>query len=419
MSNSALFEPLRLPNGSVLPNRLAKAAMEENLADADHAPGERLLQLYRSWAEGGVGLIITGNVMIDQNALTGPGAVILQDDSALPRFAAWAAAARSHGAQAWLQLNHPGRQMYAAMGQPVIGPSAIAVSIPGLNSMFRQPRAMNEADISDVIERFGESAALAQRAGFSGVEIHAAHGYLLSQFLSPLSNRRRDRWGGSLANRARLLLEVVRTVRAAVAPEFCVAVKLNSADFQRGGFEPGDAAQVLTMLKGCGVDLVELSGGSYEAPAMQGHSGDARTLAREAYFLSFAQELVGKASMPLMLTGGIARSAVARQVIDSGVAVAGMATALALEPALPLLWRDGGESTLALPAVRWKNKTLAAAARTSLVKAQLDRISLSRPPRPRLSPLWQFLKGQVCNSVQTRTYRRWLAQQQLRREGAG
>jgi len=170
------------------------------------------------------------------------------------------------------------------------------------------------------------------------VQIHAAHGYLLSQFLSPLTNLRRDRWGGSLENRARLLLEIVQGIRQQVGERFAVSVKLNSADFQRGGFSTDDAKAVVEMLNPLGVDLVELSGGSYEAPAMHGQARDGRTLAREAYFLEFAREIVSVARMPVMVTGGIRRYPVVEQVLGSGVAVAGMATALAIDPDLPARW---------------------------------------------------------------------------------
>lgn len=279
---SKLFQPLRLPNGQMIPNRIAKAAMEENLADADHAPGKALIRLYRSWAEGGAGLIITGNVMVDRHALTGPAGVVLDSECHLERFAAWAEACRSRGAQGWIQINHPGRQLMADLGQPAFGPSAVAVNIPGLEKLFAQPRALSEVEIERLIQRYTATAVLAERAGFTGVQIHAAHGYLFSQFLSPLSNRRTDQWGGSLENRARILLRTVAAVRAQVAPQFCVAVKLNSADFQRGGFDAEDAAAVVQLLNKEAVDLVELSGGSYESPAMQGRTRDGSSLAREA-----------------------------------------------------------------------------------------------------------------------------------------
>ena len=270
----SLFSPLALPNGAVIPNRIAKAAMEENMADDDHAPSDALIRLYRAWAAGEAGLIITGNVMIDARAMTGPGGVVLEDDGHLDRFTAWAEAARAGGGQVWMQINHPGRQMPASLGQETLAPSPVAIDLGAQSKLFPRPRAMTAADIAEVERRFVETARLAERAGFTGVEVHAAHGYLLSQFLSPLTNQRDDRWGGSLENRARLLVDVVAGIRAAVAPGFAVSVKLNSADFQRGGFSPEDARAVVALLTPLGVDLVELSGGSYEAPAMMGASSE-------------------------------------------------------------------------------------------------------------------------------------------------
>ena len=321
----SVFSSLELPNGTSIPNRIGKAAMEENMADADHAPSEALLRIYSAWSAGEVGLIITGNVMVDIRAMTGPGGVVLENDAHLDRFKAWAAASRKGGAQVWMQINHPGRQMPAGLGQETVAPSAIGLDLGAQSKQFPIPRELNGAEIEEIVQRFIATAVLAERAGFTGVQVHAAHGYLLSQFLSPLSNKREDQWGGSLENRARLLLDVVRGIRAAVAPEFSVSVKLNSADFQRGGFSPEDARAVVALLAPLGVDLVELSGGSYEAPAMMGEARDERTLAREAYFLEFAKDIASVATMPVMVTGGIRRLAVAEQVIDSGVAMAGVA----------------------------------------------------------------------------------------------
>lgn len=189
-----LFSQLVLPSGAVIPNRIAKAAMEENMADQDHAPSEDLLRLYKTWAEGEAGLIITGNVMIDARAMTGPGGVVLEDDRYLYRFEAWSKAARSRGAQVWMQINHPGRQMPAGLGQETLAPSAVAIDLGSQSKRFSVPREMTAADIADVEQRFVNAALLAERAGFTGVEIHAAHGYLLSQFLSPITNRRQDHW---------------------------------------------------------------------------------------------------------------------------------------------------------------------------------------------------------------------------------
>jgi 2,4-dienoyl-CoA reductase-like NADH-dependent reductase (Old Yellow Enzyme family) len=404
------FQPLQLPNGAVIPNRIAKAAMEENLATPDQTPSDELLRLYRAWAEGGAGLLLTGNVMVDARAMTGPGGVVLEQGKKLERFREWARIGRAQGAQFWMQINHPGRQMQANLGQPTVAPSAVALEMGGLSKMFPVPKALDEAEIAALIQRFAQTAELAEQAGFTGVQIHAAHGYLLSQFLSPLSNRREDRWGGSLENRARFLLEVVKAVRAQVSPGFCVAVKLNSADFQRGGFEPSDARQVVLWLNELDVDLVELSGGSYEAPAMQGDARDGRTLAREAYFLEFAQEIAAIARMPVMVTGGIRRLPVVEQVLASGVAMAGIGTALAVDPALPRRWRNGETKASAeLPPIRWKRKALAALAYMALVKFQMRRLAAGNQPDPGASPLKALLNEQWKTLGRTRQYRKQMS----------
>jgi 2,4-dienoyl-CoA reductase-like NADH-dependent reductase (Old Yellow Enzyme family) len=408
-ASMSLFSPLALPNGAIIPNRIAKAAMEENMADDDHAPSAALLRLYEAWAQGGAGLIVTGSVMVDARAMTGPGGVVLENDRHLDRFRTWAATARRGGGQVWMQINHPGRQMPAALGQQTLAPSAVALDLGAQSKLFMAPREMDEADIADAERRFVATAKLAEQAGFTGVEIHAAHGYLLSQFLSPLSNRRQDKWGGSLENRARLLMDIVQGVRGAVAPGFAVAVKLNSADFQRGGFSPEEAKTVVAMLAPLGVDLVELSGGSYEAPAMMGASRDERTLAREAYFLEFARDIAEVATMPLMVTGGIRRRAVAEQVVASGVAMAGIATALAIEPDLPRHWREGRDDAPALKPINWKNKPLASVAHMAAVKYQLTRLSRGRATAPRVSPAWALVLSQLDGSRRARTYRRWMS----------
>ncbi len=406
----SLFSPLTLPNGAVIPNRIAKAAMEENMADGDHLPSTALIDLYRAWAAGKAGLIITGNVMVDARAMTGPAGVVLENDRHLDRFKDWATVARSGGGQVWMQINHPGRQMPAALGQETLAPSAIRLDLGAQSKVFPMPREMSASDIAEVERRFVTTAALAERAGFTGVEIHAAHGYLLSQFLSPLANHRRDRWGSSLENRARLLLDIVRGVRAAVTPRFAVAVKLNSADFQRGGFSPEDARAVVAMLNGLGVDLVELSGGSYEAPAMMGSSRDERTLAREAYFLEFAEEIGKIATMPLMVTGGIKRREVAQKVVESGVAMAGIATALAIAPDLPNLWRQGKAVAPSLRPITWKNKPIASSAHMAAVRYQLVRLSRRRRTAPNVSPVWALITAQLQARRSARQYRRWIAQ---------
>jgi 2,4-dienoyl-CoA reductase-like NADH-dependent reductase (Old Yellow Enzyme family) len=406
--STELFSPLVLRSGGTLRNRIAKAAMEEGLAGSSQLPDERLISLYRRWGAGSAGLLITGNVMVHAEALTGPAGVVLDDRAPLDPFARWAEAGKAGGAAMWMQISHPGRQVQARMPGVVWGPSAVAVELGKHSKRFGRPVAMTEAQITSTVERFATTAGLAERAGFDGVEVHAAHGYLISQFLSPLVNTRSDAWGGQLENRARLLLAVVGAIRSVVSPSFAVAVKLNSADFQRGGFDADDAARVIAMLEPQGVDLVELSGGSYESPAMAGRPADSRTAAREAYFLELATELARTSLLPLMLTGGITRRETAEQVLAGGIDVVGMGTAIAVTPDLPDRWRRGLESTERLKPVRWSDKTLASAASMALVRHQMRRITRGRHPSARTHPVHALMCDQRTQRRALRRYRAWL-----------
>ncbi|MFC8866652.1 NADH:flavin oxidoreductase/NADH oxidase family protein [Streptomyces sp. NPDC057148] len=407
--SSELFAPLPLHSGQVLKNRIAKAAMEENMAGDGQLPDEQLFTLYRRWAEGGTGLLITGNVMVHAEALTGPAGVVLDEHSPLGPFVDWAKAGKSGGGAIWMQINHPGRQVAADMPGVVWGPTDIGVSLGKHSRRFGRPTAMTAQQIEETAARYAVTARRAEQAGFDGVEIHAAHGYLLSQFLSPLVNKRTDRWGGSLENRARMLLDIVRAVRATVSPSFAVAVKLNSADFQRGGFDADDARQVIAMLEPLGVDLVELSGGSYESPAMTGRSADARTRAREAYFLDLAKDLVTTSPLPLMLTGGITKRATAQKVLDSGVAVIGMGTALAVTPDLPDRWSQGREADRDMRPVNWSDKALASAASMALVRHQMRRLARGTSPSPGTHPAIALVSEQRKQRKALRSYRTWLS----------
>ncbi|MFD0067463.1 NADH:flavin oxidoreductase/NADH oxidase family protein [Streptomyces sp. NPDC127574] len=409
---SELFSPLTLRSGQVLKNRIAKAAMEENMAGDGQLPDWQLLSLYQHWATGGTGLLITGNVMVHAEALTGPAGVVLDKDAPLEPFADWAKAAKSGGGAIWMQINHPGRQVASDMPGVVWGPSDVGVSLGKHSSRFGRPTAMTPKQIKDSVTRYAVTARRAEEAGFDGVEVHAAHGYLLSQFLSPLVNKRTDRWGGSLENRARMLLDIVRAVRAAVSPSFAVAVKLNSADFQRGGFDADDARQVIEMLEPLGVDLVELSGGSYESPAMTGRPADNRTQAREAYFLDLAKDLVKTSPIPLMLTGGITRRATADKVLDSGVAVVGMGTALAITPDLPSRWRQGREADRHMRPVTWSDKALASTASMAQVRHQMRRIARGSNPKPGTHPAIALISERRKQRVALRSYRAWLSKSQ-------
>ncbi|MCW2672615.1 MAG: 2,4-dienoyl-CoA reductase [Frankiales bacterium] len=405
---SELFTPLTLRSGLVVRNRIGKAAMEEGLAGRAQLPDDRLVRLYQRWGAGGVGLLITGNVMVHKEALTGPRGIVLDRDAPLEPFEQWAAAGKTGGAAMLMQLSHPGRQVRANMPGVVWGPSAVGLELDKHSKRFGTPTAMTADQIEATVDRFVAAAGRAEDAGFDGVEIHGAHGYLLSQFLSPLANRRTDAWGGRLENRARMLLRVVEAVRASVSPSFAVAVKLNSADFQRGGFDADDAQRVIEMLAPLGVDLVELSGGSYESPAMSGRPADERTVSREAYFLDLATELAATSPVPLMLTGGISQRDTAEKVLAGGVAVVGMGTAMAVTPDLPDRWRTGEDAARQLRPVTWSDKTLASAASMALVRHQLHRIARGKDPVLDTRPWFAFIHDNVDQSRALRRYRSWL-----------
>ena len=233
-SAQVLAQPFTLPNGTVLKNRLAKSAMSEALGTTDNHVTDGLVRLYQRWAEGGIGLLITGNVMIDQRALGEPNNVVVEDERDLALLSAWAAAGTKNGTQLWMQINHPGKQSPKGLNQENVSPSAIPFK-KDMAAFFSTPRELTEAEIQDIIQRYARTAAVAKKAGFSGVQIHGAHGYLVSQFLSGHHNTRTDQWGGNPENRRRFVLSVFEAMRAAVGHEFPIGIKLNSADFQRGG----------------------------------------------------------------------------------------------------------------------------------------------------------------------------------------
>ena len=327
MSN-VLARPLTLPCGAVIPNRLAKAAMTEGLATPQGVPTPALDRLYGLWSDGGSGLLLSGNIIVDANHLERPGNVVIdrEPDAAMrAALARWAQAATRNGNQFWAQVSHAGRQTQKIVNPRPKAPSALKLGLPG--GQFGQPVALTIPEIEDIVRRFAICAAAVKAAGFTGVQVHAAHGYLLSEFLSPRSNLRTDRYGGELANRARALLEVVAAVRAAVGPEFPVAVKLNSADFQKGGFAFEDSLRVAAWLEEAGVDLIEISGGTYEQPRLIGVEGMEAveeqnvahsTMMREAYFVDFALAMQEKVSIPLMVTGGFRRRVAMEQAIEAG-----------------------------------------------------------------------------------------------------
>lgn len=341
-AQATLRAPLTLPNGAVLPNRLAKAAMTEGLADPAGVPTDNLVRLYSAWADSGCGVLITGNVQVDRWHLERPGNVIIdrEPDAAMrKRLTQWAQSAQRSGSRIWMQISHAGRQTQATVNPHPKAPSAVPLGLPG--KQFATPVALTEPEIHDVIVRFGIAAQAARDAGFDGVQIHAAHGYLISQFLNPRANRRTDGWGGDLENRARLLLAVVAEVRKRTGARFTVTVKLNSADFQKGGFAAAESRQVIHWLHDAGIDLIEISGGNYEQPRMMDLDGmekpdlsglPASAAAREAYFAAFAAQVRSEVKMPLMVTGGFrSAAAMASAVADDGIALVGLGRPLCVD----------------------------------------------------------------------------------------
>lgn len=338
-----LNDAVELPCGVVLPNRLAKAAMTERLADSRNRATALHERLYRAWGQGGCGLLLTGNVQVDRKHLEAPGNVAIdgsEDAEALAALKRFSAAARVNGAQVWMQISHAGRQTPKLINPHPKAPSPLTVALPG--GKFGKPVALTEAEIAALIPRFAHAAVVARDTGFTGVQIHGAHGYLISEFLSPRVNQRTDAWGGDLAGRARLLLEIVRATRTAVGGDFPVSVKINSADFQRGGFAFEDSLQVARWLDEACIDLIEISGGSYEQPSMMKLQGmepvwdpsvSASTRAREAYFQKFAPEIrkvMQRAK--LMVTGGFRTAAgMAQAVADDGVEVIGLGRPLCVD----------------------------------------------------------------------------------------
>ena len=323
-----LSEALTLPCGAVISNRIGKAAMTEGLATAQGVPTPELQRLYGLWSDGGAGMLLTGNIQVDADHLERPGNVVIdrEPDAAMrSALADWARAGTRGGNHLWAQISHAGRQTQKNVNPHPKAPSAVKLGLPG--GQFGEPVALTAAEIQDIVQRFGVCAAAVKQAGFTGVQVHAAHGYLLSQFLSPRSNLRNDQYGGELANRARVLLDAVAAVREAVGPEFPVAVKLNSADFQKGGFAFEDSLQVAQWLEQASVDLIEISGGTYEQPKLLGVEGVEEeekqhvaesTMMREAYFVDFALAMQEKVSIPLMVTGGFRRRDAMEQAIAGG-----------------------------------------------------------------------------------------------------
>ncbi|CAH0046694.1 unnamed protein product [Clonostachys solani] len=361
MSKSRLGQPLTLPCGLQLPNRLVKAAMAEKLADANCLPTTpQMKNVYSAWANGGWGLVMSGNVQVDVRYLGQAYDVSIDatrsHETTVEVFKDLANICKVKGTPTLLQLNHPGRQSPPGAGtksfwDKSLAPSPIPLNFgPGIISwltstcLFGTPKEMTQTDIEDVVNRFVYAATVAAEAGFDGVELHAAHGYLLSQFLSPKANLRTDAYGGSPAARTKIVVDILKAIRAAVPPTFCVGLKLNSTDHQTAGnaeskSELADALEQASLIADTGLDFLEISGGSYEKPSMMTgpKTQSKRTAARESYFLDFAKELRTKIpDMTLMVTGGFrTREGMEDALAEGACDLIGIARPAIINPALP------------------------------------------------------------------------------------
>ena len=392
--NINIGSPFKLTSHIEIKNRIFKSAMSEQLGDKHHNPRPELITLYRKWAKGGAGILVTGNIMTDRTALGEPGNVVLDAKSNLDLFKKWAEAGRTHQCHIWAQLNHPGKQSPSFLSEKPVAPSDIPLG-KGFEKSFNKPRSLSDSEILDIINKFAQSAVLAKEAGFTGVQIHGAHGYLISQFLSPRHNQRRDRWGGNFENRARFVCEIYKKIREKTGPTFPIGIKLNSADFMKDGFSETESMDVIKILSELGIDQIEISGGTYEQPAMIGDSKKASTLKREAYFLKYAEELRKHVKTPLVVTGGFrSANAMNQALTDSATDFIGLARPMTLDPDFPNKLMENPETNMKLPKLTTGFSFIDKLSMLNITwyEQQIFRISQNKNPSPELSTWLTFFK---------------------------
>ena len=397
-----IAEPLKIKN-TTFKNRIIKGAMSEALANQAGQPNHLHLGLYEAWAKGGLGCAITGNVMVDYRAKNEPGVVVIETERDLVKLKEWADIGKKYGMVQLIQLSHPGRQCPKGLNKETVAPSAVPFS-PLLATTFATPRELREDEILDIIQRFATSAVICEKAGFEGIQLHGAHGYLISEFLSPLTNKRNDQWGGSIENRMRFLLEIYKAVRAETSDNFIISVKLNSADFQRGGSTEEEVVEVFKAIDTAGIDLIEISGGTYEAPAMAGAKAEKRkqsSIAREAYFLDFAEKIRKEVKCHLMVTGGFRTVVGMNAALDSGACeFIGIARPLAVETDLTDRLIAGQDVRYAVEQIKTGISFVDKMAIMEIIwyAAQFKAIGEGKKPNPKLSPFKVFL-GYAKNNV--------------------
>lgn len=338
MTENLLFTPITLPNGTTIKNRFFKSAMSEGMGTRDFQPKKNIATLYKRWAEGGTGLIITGNIMVDPKGTAEPGNIVFDKNSNMEILNDWAKQGQQHGAKVMVQLNHPGKQVPKTIAKETVAPSTIPLG-NGLNKLFSTPRALTTSEVEELVQKFVTSAKVAKEAGFSGVQIHAAHGYLISQFLSPHDNRRTDKYGGSLENRMRFLKEIYLGMREELGKDFTIGIKINSTDFKEDGLTEEDSLKTIIELANLGLDFVEISGGTYERPAMMGATSKSTN---QVFFAEYSKKLKQKIEIPVVVTGGI-RSINAMNTLlnDNTTDFIGIARPLTIDPNIPNKIKQG------------------------------------------------------------------------------
>ena len=338
MTENLLFTPITLPNGTTIKNRFFKSAMSEGMGTRDFQPKKNIATLYKRWAEGGTGLIITGNIMVDPKGTAEPGNIVFDKNSNMEILKEWAKQGQQHGAKVMVQLNHPGKQAPKTVSKQTVAPSAVPLG-NGLNKLFSTPRALTTSEVEELVQKFVTSAKVAKEAGFSGVQIHAAHGYLISQFLSPHDNRRTDKYGGSLENRMRFLKEIYLGMREELGKNFTIGIKINSTDFKEDGLTEEDSLKTIIELANLGLDFVEISGGTYERPAMMGATSKSTN---QVFFAEYSKKLKQKIEIPVVVTGGI-RSINAMNTLlnDNTTDFIGIARPLTIDPNIPNKIKQG------------------------------------------------------------------------------
>lgn len=391
---SSMSDSLKLRSGTVLRNRICKASMNEALATPNGKVVPAHVSLYETWADSGASLLITGNMMVDGKHMNEPLVVDALLDTNMDLLRKWAATGQRTNTHIWPQLNHPGKQSPKIVNDAPVAPSVVPIK----NDLFAPPRELSDAEIETIIDSFAEAAARLEEAGFTGVQLHGAHGYLIGQFLSPHHNRRTDKWGGSFDNRFRFVEEIYNRTRARTGPGFNIGIKINSSDFQKGGFTEEDSIEVAKRLDQLGVDLIEISGGSWENPVnRKGKKQEKKesTKKREAYFLEYAEKIKSQIETPLVVTGGFRSAAGIQEALSTGaIDMAGVARPFAVDARFGkhVAGNPAYVSTVQPITSGIKRIDKMAIMEISWYTMQIERLSKGKAPQKKADGVWPAIK---------------------------